>query len=110
MLEQRDPGDLHLLRGRGRGLGRRAGPAEGQGRENYEEEEYPWTSLTISSYIPTAMEELPGYLEEVLFANLVPLIKGSPAIGKSSIVHQVAEKYKLKLIDFRMAQAGVSSC
>ena len=53
-------------------------------------------------------KQLPGYLEEVLFANLVPLIKGSPAIGKSSIVHQVAEKYKLKLIDFRMAQADVT--
>src|ERR1700741_4719508 len=37
-------------------------------------------------------------------AGLVPMIHGSPAIGKSSIVNQIAEKYHLKVIDLRLAQ------
>lgn len=37
-------------------------------------------------------------------ANLVPMIKGSPAIGKSSIVHKLAKENNLKLIDMRLSQ------
>jgi hypothetical protein len=37
-------------------------------------------------------------------AKLVPMIHGSPAVGKSSIVKAIAEKFKLKLIDLRLAQ------
>jgi len=39
-----------------------------------------------------------------LKANLVPMIIGSPAIGKSSIVHQLANDNNLKVIDLRLAQ------
>jgi len=35
-------------------------------------------------------------------SNLVPMLKGSPGIGKSDIFRQIAEKYKLKLIDIRL--------
>lgn len=37
-------------------------------------------------------------------AKLVPMIHGSPAIGKSAIVHQIAEEFGLKLIDLRLSQ------
>lgn len=37
-------------------------------------------------------------------AGLVPLLVGSPAIGKSGIVHQVAKEYNLKVIDLRLSQ------
>lgn len=43
-------------------------------------------------------------LETFLQAKLVPLIKGSPGIGKSAIVHSIAEKYDLQLIDIRLSQ------
>ena len=36
--------------------------------------------------------------------GLVPMLHGSPGLGKSSIIHQLAEKYKLKLIDIRLSQ------
>lgn len=37
-------------------------------------------------------------------AKVVPMIHGSPAIGKSGIVHQIAETYNLFLIDLRLSQ------
>jgi len=36
--------------------------------------------------------------------NLVPFLHGSPGIGKSAIVQQIAKKYKLHLIDIRLSQ------
>lgn len=39
-----------------------------------------------------------------LAAGLVPMLHGSPAIGKSAIIHQVAKDYNLKLIDLRLSQ------
>lgn len=36
--------------------------------------------------------------------GLVPMIHGSPAIGKSGIVHQIAEQFNLYLIDLRLSQ------
>ena len=38
-------------------------------------------------------------------AGLVPFIKGSPGLGKSAIVKQMAKDFNLKLIDIRLAQA-----
>ncbi len=37
-------------------------------------------------------------------ARVVPIMKGSPAIGKSAIVRQVAREYNLKVIDLRLSQ------
>lgn len=36
--------------------------------------------------------------------GLVPMLKGSPGIGKSDIYKQIANKYNLKLIDIRLSQ------
>lgn len=43
-------------------------------------------------------------LELYLQAKLVPMLKGSPGIGKSQAVYALAKKYNLKLIDVRLAQ------
>lgn len=43
-------------------------------------------------------------IERVLAAQLVPLLRGSPAIGKSSLIHQIAKTYSLKVIDLRLSQ------
>jgi MoxR-like ATPase len=37
-------------------------------------------------------------------AHLVPMLTGSPGIGKSQIIHQIAADYKLKVIDLRLSQ------
>ncbi|CAM0056348.1 ATPase [Vibrio phage K479] len=45
------------------------------------------------------------FVEDCLQANLVPFLKGAPGIGKSSIVHAIAEAFDLKIIDTRLSQA-----
>jgi hypothetical protein len=37
-------------------------------------------------------------------AKITPMIHGSPGIGKSQIVYQIAETYNLKVIDLRLSQ------
>lgn len=37
-------------------------------------------------------------------AKLVPMLVGSPGMGKSQIVHQIAKDYNLKMIDLRLSQ------
>lgn len=49
-------------------------------------------------------QELIKSLDVVIRAKLVAFIQGSPGIGKSDIVRQLADKYKLKLIDIRLSQ------
>ena len=39
-----------------------------------------------------------------LQAKLVPMVHGSPAVGKSAVVKQVAKKFSLKVIDLRLSQ------
>lgn len=43
-------------------------------------------------------------VRKVLKANRVPMLHGSPAIGKSSIIHNVATMSKLKVLDLRLGQ------
>lgn len=50
------------------------------------------------------LQEAIELVEIAISAKLVPFIHGSPAIGKSSIVYQLAEKHKLKVIDIRLSQ------
>lgn len=46
-----------------------------------------------------------SHVMDILRARLVPMIHGSPAVGKSSIIHQVAKEFNLKLIDVRLSTA-----
>ena len=51
-----------------------------------------------------SLHEAIDLVEIAISAKLVCFIWGSPAIGKSSIVHQIANKHKLKMIDIRLSQ------
>lgn len=44
------------------------------------------------------------FINMCLQTRLVPMLTGPPGIGKSSIVEQLAKKYRLKLIDIRLSQ------
>lgn len=37
-------------------------------------------------------------------ARLVPMLVGSPGVGKSAIIHEIAKQYNLKVIDLRLSQ------
>jgi hypothetical protein len=43
-------------------------------------------------------------IELLIKARLVPFVVGSPGLGKSSIVHQIAKKHNLLVIDMRLSQ------
>lgn len=43
------------------------------------------------------------FVERVLKKRLVPMLHGSPAIGKSDIIRTIAEKFKLLVIDVRLS-------
>ena len=49
-----------------------------------------------------------NYLKYALGAGLVPFIEGSPGIGKSQIVKQVAKEAGLKVIDLRLSMCDVT--
>lgn len=48
--------------------------------------------------------DAPKHLMKSLRAGLVPMLASSPGIGKSSIIKQLAEQHKLKVIDLRLSQ------
>jgi hypothetical protein len=56
--------------------------------------------MAITVTVSKAKEMVASYLK----AGLVPFIKGSPGIGKSWIIQELADKYNLQLIDLRLAQ------
>ena len=45
-----------------------------------------------------------NYITTAMKAKLVTMIEGDPGIGKSSIVQDIAEQYKLALVDVRLSQ------
>lgn len=44
------------------------------------------------------------YVIRCLSAGLVPFIQGSPGIGKSAIIHKIADEFNLQVIDVRLSQ------
>lgn len=50
------------------------------------------------------IQDLIKALDIAVLSHLVPFIQGSPGIGKSDVVKQIANKYKLKVIDIRLTQ------
>lgn len=49
-------------------------------------------------------KQLPEAIARAISAKKVVLLRGDPGLGKSQIIHQVAEKHNLKMIDIRLAQ------
>lgn len=43
-------------------------------------------------------------ITKLIRAGLVPMMKGSPGMGKSAIVYQIAKTHNLKVIDLRLSQ------
>ncbi|QEG09254.1 ATPase [Stenotrophomonas phage Pokken] len=50
--------------------------------------------------------ELKTMLSICMESNLVPMIHGSPGIGKSAVTHGVSDDYQLQLIDHRLSTAA----
>lgn len=63
------------------------------------------STLTDLSQPPSKIYEA---LERCLRARLVPLVRSSPAIGKSDLAHQLAAAYNVKVLDFRLGQADIT--
>ena len=64
--------------------------------------------MNINEEISVDTKDLPELITDIIKAKLTPNIIGSPGIGKSDIVKQVANKFNLKLIDFRLSQADIT--
>lgn len=47
--------------------------------------------------------QIRDFVKEILYAGLVPFVKGSPGVGKSSIFGSVAEELALWMIDHRLS-------
>ena len=60
----------------------------------------PTTGTASQVKISQAISIITKYIK----AGLVPMLRGSPGMGKSSIVHQIAADYNLKVIDLRLSQ------
>jgi MoxR-like ATPase len=43
-------------------------------------------------------------VEHVLSRGLVPMVSGSPGLGKSDMIHQIAKERNLMVIDVRLSQ------
>lgn len=46
------------------------------------------------------------FIEDCIYARLVPFVQSSPGIGKSSIMRQLAQKLDLELIDHRLSTSA----
>lgn len=58
----------------------------------------------MSSAIKIKISEVEELVTIALQSGLVPMLHGSPAVGKSAIVRAIAKKFRLKLIDLRLSQ------
>lgn len=56
--------------------------------------------MTIQVNINQAKSMIIKYIK----ARLVPMLVGSPGMGKSAIVHEIADEFNLKVIDLRLSQ------
>lgn len=55
-----------------------------------------------------SLKQTAELLPKLFKANIVPFLHSSPALGKSSIAKQVAQKYSLKVIDLRLTECDAS--
>jgi hypothetical protein len=54
--------------------------------------------------VQVKINQATAMVTDFIKANIVPMVHGSPGIGKSQIVAQIAKEYGLKLIDLRLSQ------
>lgn len=53
----------------------------------------------MNENITVKVSQATSMIAKLIKAKLVPILVGSPAVGKSAIAHQIAENYGLKVID-----------
>lgn len=63
-------------------------------------------SSGVDSLYTLTPRQLAAKLEKSFFAGNVPMVKGSPGVGKSSIFKQVAKKLGLKVLDHRLSTSA----
>ena len=56
----------------------------------------------------STINEIKNYVKVCFKSQLVPFIQGSPGLGKSAIIKEIAEEYNLELIDIRLSQCDPS--
>lgn len=55
-----------------------------------------------------SLRQAKPFIIKSLLAGLCPMISGSPGLGKSAMIHQIAEEYNLYLIDIRLSTVDPS--
>lgn len=58
--------------------------------------------------LQVTLNQAKKFIPSLLKAGVTPFLHGSPALGKSSIVKQIADKHNLELIDVRLSQLDPS--
>lgn len=56
----------------------------------------------------TTLSKIESEIPKLIKANIVPFLHSSPAIGKSSLAKQIANKYSLEVIDLRLTECDSS--
>ena len=64
------------------------------------------STVQVSNIFSSTPRRIRRHVERTLQAGLVPFIKSSPGMGKSSIVKQIADDWNLQLIDLRLSTAA----
>lgn len=54
---------------------------------------------------PVTFKKAKDLVTKNIIAKIVPFLRGSPGVGKSSMIQEIANEFELKLIDFRLSQA-----
>lgn len=60
----------------------------------------------MSSYKTATSREVRSMIERAVMSGLVLMITSSPGMGKSALVHSVAEDHNLKMIDHRLSTSA----
>lgn len=61
-------------------------------------------TATPAAFAPLTPKVLYSQLERCVIADRVPLVLGSPGVGKSSLFRQLAKEFDLKFVDIRLSQ------
>jgi hypothetical protein len=69
---------------------------------------YPITLFYEKIKMQVSTGKIADLLSQTIMAGITPMLKGPPAIGKSDIIHQIAKKYNLYLIDLRLSQCDIT--
>lgn len=62
------------------------------------------TEQAVSTITTVSVGQAKGMVATAMKCGLVAMLHGSPAIGKSSIIHQIGAEHDVKVIDLRLSQ------